>query len=60
MKKKIHEFANFYFDIFRDPKATNFQVEEGFAEKCSPWVSKWIAETPSARDILKPSTITPN
>ena len=34
MKEKIHEFAKFYFDIFRDPKATNFQVEEGFAEKC--------------------------
>ena len=34
MKKKIHEFANLYFDVFRDPKATNFQVEEGFAEKC--------------------------
>ena len=34
MKERIHEFANLYFDIFRDPKATNFQVEEGFAEKC--------------------------
>lgn len=34
MNAKIHEFANFYFDIFRDPKSTNFQVEEGFAEKC--------------------------
>ena len=34
MKERIHAFANHYFDIFRDPKATNFQVEEGFAEKC--------------------------
>lgn len=34
MKEKIHDFANHYFDIFRDPKATNNQVEEGFAEKC--------------------------
>ena len=34
MKEQIHAFANHYFDIFRDPKASNFQVEEGFAEKC--------------------------
>ena len=34
MKERIHAFANHYFDIFRDPKASNFQVEEGFAEKC--------------------------
>ena len=34
MKEKIHEFANHYFNIFRDPKASNIQVEEGFAEKC--------------------------
>ena len=34
MKERIHAFANHYFDIFRDPKATNFQVKEGFAEKC--------------------------
>ncbi len=34
MKEQIHAFANHYFDIFRNPKATNFQVEEGFAEKC--------------------------
>lgn len=34
MKERIHAFANHYFDIFRDPKATNLQVEEGFAEKC--------------------------
>lgn len=34
MKEQIHAFANHYFDIFRDPNASNFQVEEGFAEKC--------------------------
>ena len=34
MKEQIHAFANHYFDIFRDPKASNFQVGEGFAEKC--------------------------
>lgn len=34
MKEQIHAFANHYFDIFRDPKASNFQVEEGFAERC--------------------------
>lgn len=34
MKEQIHAFANHYFDIFRDSKAANFQVEEGFAEKC--------------------------
>lgn len=34
MNERIHAFANHYFDIFRDPKATNLQVEEGFAEKC--------------------------
>ena len=34
MKERIHAFANHYFDIFRDPNASNFQVEEGFAEKC--------------------------
>ena len=34
MKEQIHAFANHYFDIFRDPKTSNFQVEEGFAEKC--------------------------
>ena len=45
MKERIHAFANHYFDIFRDPKATNFQVEEGF-------------ETPSARSIQKHSMTT--
>lgn len=34
MKEKIYEFANHYFNIFRDPKATNRQVEEDFADKC--------------------------
>lgn len=34
MKEKTHEFANHYFNIFRDPKASKIQVEEGFAEKC--------------------------
>lgn len=30
----IHEFAKKYFDLYRSPKTTNFQVEEGFAEEC--------------------------
>lgn len=34
MKEKINEFANYYLNIFRDPESTNYQVEEGFAEKC--------------------------
>lgn len=34
MKERICAFANYYFNIFRDPKSTNNQVEEGFAEKC--------------------------
>lgn len=34
MNKAIYAFAKYYFNIYRNPKATNFQVEEGFAEKC--------------------------
>ena len=34
MNKDIYAFAKYYFNIFRNPKASNFQVEEGFAEKC--------------------------
>jgi len=34
MNKDIYAFAKYYFNIYRNPKATNFQVEEGFAEKC--------------------------
>ena len=34
MKKEIYAFAKYYFNIYRNPKATNFQVEEGFADKC--------------------------
>ena len=34
MKKDIYAFAKYYFNIYRNPKATNFQVEEGFADKC--------------------------
>lgn len=34
MNERIHAFANFYLSIFRDPKATDSQVVEGFAEKC--------------------------
>jgi len=30
----INEFANKYFDLFRSPKTSNFQVEEGFADEC--------------------------
>ena len=33
-KLMIHEFAKKYFDLYRSPKTTNFQVEEGFAEEC--------------------------
>ena len=34
MNQDIYAFAKYYFNIFRNPKASNFQVEEGFAEKC--------------------------
>ena len=34
MNKDIYAFAKYYFNIYRNPKATNFQVEEGFADKC--------------------------
>ena len=34
MNTEIYNFAKYYFNIFRSSKATNFQVEEGFAEKC--------------------------
>lgn len=34
MNKDIYEFANYYFNLYRSPKTTNLQVEEGFAEKC--------------------------
>lgn len=34
MNKEIYAFAKYYFNIYRNPKSTNFQVEEGFAEKC--------------------------
>ena len=34
MNKDIYAFAKYYFNIYRNPKATNFQVEEGFAKKC--------------------------
>ena len=34
MDKDIYAFAKYYFNIYRNPKATNFQVEEGFADKC--------------------------
>ena len=34
MKERINAFANYYFNIFRDPKSSNIQVEEGFADKC--------------------------
>lgn len=34
MNKDIYAFAKYYFNVFRNPKASNFQVEEGFAEKC--------------------------
>lgn len=34
MNKDIYTFAKYYFNIYRNPKATNFQVEEGFADKC--------------------------
>ena len=34
MNKDIYAFAKYYFNIFRNPKSSNFQVEEGFAEKC--------------------------
>ena len=34
MNKDIYAFAKYYFNLYRNPKATNFQVEEGFADKC--------------------------
>ena len=34
MNKDIYAFAKYYFNIYRNPKASNFQVEEGFADKC--------------------------
>jgi len=34
MNKDIYAFAKYYFNIYRNPKATNIQVEEGFADKC--------------------------
>lgn len=34
MNKEIYAFAKYYFDLYRNPKSTNFQVEEGFADKC--------------------------
>lgn len=34
MNKEIYAFAKYYFNIYRNPKSTNFQVEEGFADKC--------------------------
>ena len=34
MNKEIYAFAKYYFNLYRNPKSTNFQVEEGFADKC--------------------------
>lgn len=34
MNKEIYAFAKYYFNIYRNPKSTNFQVEDGFADKC--------------------------
>ena len=34
MNKEIYAFAKYYFNIYRNPKSTNFQAEEGFADKC--------------------------
>lgn len=34
MKQKINAFAQKYFDLYRSPNTTNFQVEEGFADEC--------------------------
>ena len=34
MNKDIYAFAKYYFNIYRSPKATNFQVEDGFDDKC--------------------------
>ena len=34
MNKDVYAFAKYYFNIFRNPKSTNSQVEEGFADKC--------------------------
>lgn len=34
MNKEVYAFAKYYFNIFRNPKSTNSQVEEGFADKC--------------------------
>ena len=33
-KQMIHEFAKKYFDLYRNPKTTNSQVEDRFAEEC--------------------------
>ncbi len=34
MNRRIHEFANRYFDIFRNPSSTASQVEGNFADEC--------------------------
>ena len=34
MDSRIHDFADHYFNLYRDPRTTNKQVCDGFAEKC--------------------------
>lgn len=34
MDSRIHDFADHYFNLYRDPRTTNQQVCDGFADKC--------------------------
>lgn len=57
LNQKVNAFAMKYLDLYRNPKTTNIQVEETFADECFALGFEIDSGNSSAKNILKHLTM---
>ena len=60
MSEPIHEFADYYFSLYSDPKPKSGRSMKTLQNGALLSVLKWIVENPSVRSMLKHLTIIMN